>query len=215
MDTQREKNPRRVAAGRRNGLLAKGCKTAEGRARSAMNSARHNLASHQFLVLPMEDSEAFQQLSRDLESTLAPQDAHEQTLVYTIITSQWRLLRIDDLERIARSLETEKLLATPGALPQSKDIWPSEAAYWLAFERCEQNPAYKALNRYRLQYQRAIARATKELLDYRKAPKPPIADYTDLDPAISESPIATAPAPAKPSNNNPLSQNEGNHPRKL
>ena len=187
-DSQPPKNPRRVAAGQRNGLLARGRKSADGRARSALNAARHGLASHQFQVLPMEDPQAFLEFSQALEATLAPQDAYEQTLVTQIITSRWKLQRIDDLERIARTLEHERLLANPSLLPQSKQLFPSEILYWMAFERANENKHVQALHRYRLQYERLVARAHKQLLEYRKSPKPPIADFTDIDPTPSPRP---------------------------
>ena len=63
----------KLAANRRNALRSTGPHTTEGKARSASNSATHNLRSRKPLQLTPEDHEAIAQISRHFRPGACPQ----------------------------------------------------------------------------------------------------------------------------------------------
>jgi hypothetical protein len=182
MDTQTAKNPHRVAAGRRNGRLAANRKSAEGRAKSAQNAAKHLLASPNTRLLPIEDPRVFKAFATAIEATLAPQDPYEQTLVTQIIQCRWKLYRIDNLEFTAQSLEIERAIHAPFTLPNPEHLRDSDLLDWISFRACYSDPAFQALHRYRAYYDRSLLRAQKALLEYRQSPKPDSIPYCPDEP---------------------------------
>ena len=191
MDTQTSKNPHRVAAGRRNGRLAANRKSAEGRARSAQNAAKHLLASPNTRLLPIEDPRIFQAFANTIEATLAPQDPYEQTLVTQIIQCRWKLYRIDNLEFTAQSLEIERAIHAPFTLPNPEHLRDSDLLDWISFRACYADPAYQALHRYRAYYDRSLHRAQKSLFDYRNSPKPDSIPFCPDEPEQPTAPEQT------------------------
>jgi hypothetical protein len=165
------RNPRRAAAGRFNGILAKGRKSAEGRARSAQNAIKHHLSAKNYFLLPTEDPAAYEEIYSTLEATYAPQDAAEYTMVGEIIACEWKLARIEALEATAITVECEKVIKNSSTIPNSEHVCDADLVLWRAMQNLESNSAFRMLFRYRAQYERTRNRALKNLETYRALTK--------------------------------------------
>src|SRR3981189_1391126 len=84
-------------AARRNSEHSTGPVTPEGKAHSRFNAMRHGLCSQQAL-LPGEDGQALQDLSREFHKSTKPVGPQELYCVERMILSYWRLRRIGALE---------------------------------------------------------------------------------------------------------------------
>ena len=201
-------NPRRAAAGHWNGLLAKGRKSAAGRARSAQNAIKHHFCSRNFYLLPTEDPEQFAEVSAALENTYAPQDPVEHGFVSEIIGEEWKLARLEAMEAAALTLEIEKITKKATPVPLSEHICDADLVLWLAFQNLQANPSYPLLFRYRAQYERSRNRAIKNLESYRAMPKLQPVDL-DAEPDAQpdtqpDAPTETIPTPVASSPDGPI-----------
>jgi hypothetical protein len=86
-------SPRKLAANRANAKRSTGPRTADGKAKSAMNAVRHGLASRAAL-LDGEDPAELEQLARELDADLRPRGALQRELVGRIVGIAWRLRRL-------------------------------------------------------------------------------------------------------------------------
>ncbi len=130
-----------------------GPRTAEGKARSALNATRHGLRARHFALLPHEDPAEFAALARAARRAYRPADAVERELVEAIVAALWRELRADRLEA--------EILA---------DIAPADAGRSCGSDLAE--PAHRAslavLLRYRAQAALAVRRAQDALSRHRR-----------------------------------------------
>lgn len=78
---------------RRNALASTGPKTAEGKARVAMNGLRHGIFC-QYLLTKSEKPEDLDALKEDMYRELQPQGIVEEMLVDKMINAVWRLRRV-------------------------------------------------------------------------------------------------------------------------
>ncbi len=88
---------RQIAANRRNAKQSTGPQSSEGKARSRHNALTHGLTARQVL-LPHEDSVAYDELCQAMVSSLAPEDALEHQLVEQAASLVWRLRRVPAFE---------------------------------------------------------------------------------------------------------------------
>jgi hypothetical protein len=88
----------RAAASRRNGAKARGPKTPEGKARSALNALKHGMRAQKFVVLPQEDAAQFEALETAILAELAPIGALQTLLARRVAVAAWRVERADRLE---------------------------------------------------------------------------------------------------------------------
>ena len=88
---------RQDEANRRNSQLSTGPRTADGKARVALNALKHGLTGKQ-VVIPNENPEDFDAFREDLLKALDPHDALQATLAESIVIDAWRLRRIPLLE---------------------------------------------------------------------------------------------------------------------
>jgi len=86
-----------VEANRRNGTLSKGPKTAQGKTVSAKNARKHGLLSAD-IMLPEEDTRAFNDLADRVHAELGPEGGLEAELTQRIIVLMWRPRRIGKAE---------------------------------------------------------------------------------------------------------------------
>jgi hypothetical protein len=84
---------RKLAANRANAARSTGPRTAEGKARVAMNALRHGLASHTPL-LPGEEPAELDALATAYQNDLRPRGALERELVARVVGIAWRLRRV-------------------------------------------------------------------------------------------------------------------------
>ena len=86
-----------LAANRANAQLSTGPTTAEGRAKSALNSVKHALTGNTVL-LPTDDVAEYNRVLNMHLAKLNPATEEEQTLVQSIVDSKWRIERIKRFE---------------------------------------------------------------------------------------------------------------------
>ena len=84
-------------AARRNSEQSTGPVTQEGKTHSRFNAVRHGLCSQQ-AVLPGEDGDALNDLSREFHKSIRPVGPQELYCVEKMILAYWRLRRIGALE---------------------------------------------------------------------------------------------------------------------
>jgi hypothetical protein len=91
-----------IEANRLNAQASTGPTTAEGKARSSLNALSHGFYS-KHLLLPDEDPVELEVLRSSLIESYKPEDGAELLLVERIISSQWKLQRLNKLE--AKTME--------------------------------------------------------------------------------------------------------------
>ena len=82
---------------RQNAQHSTGPRTESGKRASSLNSLRHGLTGN-FVLLPMEDPEAYSLFTKNFHADLQPEGALEAQLAQTVSDTQWRLRRIQSLE---------------------------------------------------------------------------------------------------------------------
>ena len=87
----------RAAANRLNALKSTGPRTAEGKAKSALNALKHGLTS-QSPLLPTEDPADYNLFSEGYLEELDPQSVEQCTLAQQLILTSWKLNRIPQIE---------------------------------------------------------------------------------------------------------------------
>ena len=91
-------SPARLAANRQNALQSTGPRSAEGKARSSLNALKHGLTAQE-LVLPSEDSAAFEERRAAWRVEYAGDDPASGLLVERAVHATWRLDRCARAER--------------------------------------------------------------------------------------------------------------------
>src|SRR3981081_615943 len=84
-------------ASRLNAEKSTGARTPQGKAASSLNAVRHGLCSQQ-AVLPGEDAEALDDLSREFHKSIRPVGPQELYCVEKMILAYWRMRRIGRME---------------------------------------------------------------------------------------------------------------------
>jgi hypothetical protein len=94
---------------RENAQHSTGPKTVQGKARTRYNAFRHGLTG-QTVVMPWEDSEAYEAFCAEFIADLHPEGMLEKQVVQTIIDTTWRLNRAATQETNILCLAVEKRL---------------------------------------------------------------------------------------------------------
>jgi len=92
-----------LAANRANALKSTGPRTEAGKARSALNASHRVLA--QSIVLRCEDQDRFRAFVRKFHREFRPLTVTETSLVNTMASARWRLMRISHIESATVDLE--------------------------------------------------------------------------------------------------------------
>lgn len=160
----------------------RGPKTAEGKARAALDATRHGLRARHFALLPHEDPAELEALARAARETYRPACPIERELVEAIVVALWREIRADRLEG--------EVLA---------DIPPVDDGRSCGSDLLEDRHqrALALLLRYRAQAAVAVRRAQDALARHRRlvaeaAGRLPAAEALDAGAAVA--PTALAPA---------------------
>jgi hypothetical protein len=90
-------DPARTARNRANAAHSTGPKTEAGKKRSSLNAYRHGLTG-QTIILPAEDLDAYQDVTRTFFSDYKPVGTLEKHLVQFLADTTWRLDRVAALE---------------------------------------------------------------------------------------------------------------------
>ena len=146
-----------VTANRANAQQSTGPRSVEGKAISSRNALKFGIHAKS-LVIPGEDPEELEELTREYERDLAPVGAVETTLVETMVRAAWLMRRVT---RIEAEIVHARLAAqeNPGAHPLG-DIYINDAAAGKLFESLARR--YQAL-------QRDYYRALKEIRESKQA----------------------------------------------
>ena len=97
MSDQKQLSEARRAAGRLNGQKAKGCKTPEGKAKSAQNAVTHGVYSTR-LILQCEDQARFDTLYESWAITFQPQNPLEREILLDLVSVHWQIRRLKSME---------------------------------------------------------------------------------------------------------------------
>ena len=153
------RTPAQIAASRANGSKSKGPVTPEGKSISARNAERHGFFS-QLATIKGESPQEYVQVSADLYETWQPTDEYERCLVDTMATCMWRRMRMLVLESV--TLDTQ---LTAFGCTATADL--NQTAH--AFSTLSQKDgAFELIHRYESRYIRALERAGRNLMAYRK-----------------------------------------------
>jgi ribosomal protein L17 len=146
-----------IVANRANAQHSTGPRSVEGKAASSRNALKFGIHAKS-LVIPGEDPEELEELTRDYERDLAPVGAVETTLVETIVRAAWLMRRVTRIEAdvVHARLAAQK---NPGPHPLG-DIYIDDAAAGKLFESLARR--YQAL-------QRDYYRALKEIRESKQA----------------------------------------------
>ncbi|MCB1882867.1 MAG: hypothetical protein KDG89_02550 [Geminicoccaceae bacterium] len=151
------RTPAQAEASRRNGGKGKGPRTAEGKAKSAMNAMKHGLTATTDALVAKEDPDAFAAHCAQVEAEYAPLGPTERALVAQLAMVFWRMVR-------AEAVEAEVLVSceprpdgnfVSGYGPLSPFMWDAARL--------------NAVVRYRGQLERSQFRLLKELKERREA----------------------------------------------
>lgn len=89
--------PAQITANQANAKRSTGPATAEGKARSALNSLRHGLTSREVVIPPGQEAE-FANFQQALSEELLPSGATEEVLFRQLVHAAWNLERIRQLQ---------------------------------------------------------------------------------------------------------------------
>ena len=106
--------PAQIAANRENAKRSTGPRTAEGKAKSALNAISYGFASS-IIFLDGEDPEEFYDLLHSLTDEHLPETSTEQILVEKMASNQWLSLR-------AIRLQSQILFCNPTIMTIPKDL---------------------------------------------------------------------------------------------
>jgi hypothetical protein len=95
-------SPERLAANAANAQHSTGPRTPEGQARSSQNARTHGLTARDLVIAPNELQE-FDELRRDYQASVQPQDGVQQSLFEELLGAAWNLRRIRRMEARACS----------------------------------------------------------------------------------------------------------------
>jgi hypothetical protein len=183
---------------RANGSKSKGPITLEGKAKSSQNAMKHGLAGGP-IVLPYESQQEFDALHADFIHHFRPANSVERDLVHEIVSSRWRLRRIERMECALMSQAVERQLEILG---EDADIGTAEA---LAFtELAENSKGLRLVERYsrslRRSYEKAwqeLERLQRERAEQNEPEHDPETDYSSLmgDPLFQDNGFMNAVLP--------------------
>jgi hypothetical protein len=89
--------PAQLAANAANAQHSTGPRTPEGQARSSQNARTHGLTARDLVIAPNEIEE-FEELLRDYQASVQPQDAVQQSVFELLVGAAWNLRRIRRME---------------------------------------------------------------------------------------------------------------------
>ena len=141
---------KRAAASRANGAKSRGPRTSAGRQRSSLNAIRHGYLS-KCVVLDSENKDGFKAHHEHYIQTFNPTDGVEDDLVEEMVSSAWRLGRLQEVETALFDK----------ALAKSPDLAG-------AFSELATNNEFALVHRYQSSVHRMFQRSFKNLILLRQ-----------------------------------------------
>lgn len=178
-----------------------GPKTPEGKARSAMNAARHGLTA-ETIVLPGEESSSFEELLADYVHLFAPDNRFELDLIHELAATRWRMQRAWCLETTMFGIGIRRSYKSSTAEfgPDIPEVGQSTLAF---IQMSSENHELQLINRYEGRLTRRFHQILAEIKSLRNDGL-----IRNFDPPLAPAP---APSPAGPPST-PVSGNvEPNH----
>jgi hypothetical protein len=156
---------RKIEANRRNAALSTGPKTARGRTAVSRNAISHGLLARD-VVLPYEDSRAFERQAASVGARLRAVAGMERVLVERIVALQWRLRRLGKIEAGLYSspsniADNSMWAPVVGPNTASAEELSVEEKLVRAFSRARER--FETLVRYEATLDRALYKALHEL----------------------------------------------------
>jgi hypothetical protein len=152
---------KQTEASRTNGAKSQGPKTPEGKAKSAQNGNRHNLAGGHIVLLSNESPDQFKAFSFGYLDAFAPANFVERDLVFQLIAASWRLARISAMESAIIELEMWRQEETHA---ETFDYLDSHTRHVLTFLNMNnEEDGMRKLHRYQTAARRAYNAAFKQL----------------------------------------------------
>ncbi len=152
---------KQIEASKTNGAKSQGPKTPEGKAKSAQNANRHNLAGGHIVLLSNESIREFKAFSNGYYDAFAPANAVERDLVNQLIAASWRLARISAMESAIFEVEMWRQEKTHA---KTFDYLDSHTRHVLTFLNMDnEEDAMRKLLRYQGAARRAYNAAFKQL----------------------------------------------------
>jgi hypothetical protein len=146
---------------RLNGAKSRGPRTDAGKARSAMNAAKHGLSGERLVVLNNENDAAFQELFQSFLDKFRPEDAVEHEIVLQAAAARWRLRRIWQLETALFDAEMDNQAEQLTRQYVSFDEGTRQARAFAAM--ADNSNSLNLLNRYERSISREYERAMRAL----------------------------------------------------
>jgi len=141
---------KRAAASRANGAKSRGPRTSAGKKRSSLNAIRHGYLS-KCVVLDSENKDGFKAHHEHYIQTFNPTDGVEEDLVDEMVSSAWRLGRLQAVENALFNKAYEKSPGLAGA-----------------FSELATNNEFALVHRYQSSIHRMFQRSFKNLILLRQ-----------------------------------------------
>jgi hypothetical protein len=141
---------------RKNGAKSNGPVTVAGKASSSRNSLKHGLNSNR-VVLPHESQEEFDRLEASFVNRFKPYDEVEHELVHEMVSTRWRLRRIEAMEAALFNKALQKHGEALG--PDAGPLDVQDAAY----AEVADSKSLRMLSRHQAQLRRSYEKAWREL----------------------------------------------------
>jgi hypothetical protein len=180
--------------------------TKQGKAASSRNNLRHGFRS-QTVLLPGDDTAAYEALLADLSEYYAPGDLTELRFVREMADADWRLRRVREHQESAISRQMAKIWTT------NRDL-PAMELQSIAIETLsETGTSYGTWLRYETKFERQHDRAFKDWSKYQELRRDNAMKEADL--AMKNTLAATPPEPPhqESASNVQNAQNEQNAPQ--
>jgi hypothetical protein len=137
-------SPAQILANHSNAQRSTGPKTHEGKQASSRNATRHGLTGTQ-IVIPGEDTAAYEELREGLVQSYRPANAAERVLVDQIAANAWRLMRAQRIETAFLAKLAEGAEDPAEAIALAFIEKPKEVARMHRYVAAAQNAHYKAI----------------------------------------------------------------------
>jgi hypothetical protein len=181
---------KQLAANRANASRSTGPRTAEGKARAALNSRKHGLAAATFTASCIEDGDELGALIADAVAFYCPQNSQEQFAVERIALCQLAILRAYRLEAgvltscFASGIRSPREIDFDSAPIDQKNNHPLATGFQ---RQAKEGKAWPLLLRYQAQADRQYRRAVEDFERLAAArPEFPNEPISDPDPEQTE-----------------------------
>jgi hypothetical protein len=160
-------SPAQIAANRANAQKSTGPRTVEGKKKSSLSALKHGLTA-ETLVLPHEDTVAYQEIRDSLYQQYEPATQQECMLVDQLASAWWRTIRVRQIETDMLDLQIQTLNRQ---YPEKKKTKTTDRQALAVRFVTESEKDFVNFMRYDAQIERAFYRALNTLEKLQAARK--------------------------------------------